>query len=264
MQDVDEKLMLQLCCDYLKSKDKKVAKYLTKKFNLEALKDNAPKLEQIITGHFKQMNSNKHQNGIKIQKTNSSIKKSSVNIVKRQGIGAFVRLPKKAEVPSGWRCFNCKELGHLAVDCKGLKCFNCNQDGHKINECKEKLSENRFSGFTCHVCKEKGHITRNCPKVDFKCHNCGESGHSFKECKKEIKCQLCQESGHTKRECLKNTACYKCNDKGHIARYCKNQNKNEDCFKCGQKDHQKKECPGMATSQNSEPEEASEISEQSD
>jgi len=55
MENVEQKRIIELCCNYLKDKDTKVVKYLQKKFKIAKLEENQPKLEQIVSKHFKKI-----------------------------------------------------------------------------------------------------------------------------------------------------------------------------------------------------------------
>ncbi|CAH1107116.1 unnamed protein product [Psylliodes chrysocephalus] len=64
-----------------------------------------------------------------------------------------IRLTKMGTVKIGWvqctvkervavaRCYNCPDIGHIAVDCKKPKakeetCINCGEQGHRTKDCK--------------------------------------------------------------------------------------------------------------------------------
>ena len=62
------------------------------------------------------------------------------------------------------RCFECKQVGHVARNCPFVQCYKCGGSGHRARDCQ--------SASECNQCGSRNHRTRDCP--DWQCHRCGK------------------------------------------------------------------------------------------
>jgi len=104
-------------------------------------------------------------------------------------------------------CFNCRKVGHAAVDCPNASekgnssriCFKCGSTEHRLANCpkmknKSSYMEESLPYATCFICKEKGHLAGQCEKNQNGlyvngggCKFCGRKDHFFYNCTKQKK-----------------------------------------------------------------------------
>ncbi|XP_065315528.1 DNA-binding protein HEXBP-like [Gordionus sp. m RMFG-2023] len=113
------------------------------------------------------------------------------------------------------RCYKCGEMGHIAVNCRGVKCFACGEMGHISTYCPGRAERIRCTG-----CGRFGHVLKDCRvgKVETRAGfpQRGESsgvvnmrsmteivGKEGKDIGEEMTCFKCRERGHWARDCNK-------------------------------------------------------------
>ena len=104
---------------------------------------------------------------------------------------ALVSLRVKLEGKKEQECWNCKEFGHLAQNCRNKK----------EKEERGTALQNKFEVLTSRVmqCDVKERIIRKQEVVEVKCFKCGEKGHKYRECplwKEKKKLQVAEEAVH--------------------------------------------------------------------
>ncbi|CAN6869577.1 unnamed protein product, partial [Brassica oleracea] len=135
----------------------------------------------------------------------------------------------------GVECYNCREVGHMAKDCRGGSggnryggrgyggegCYTCGDVGHFARDCRANgggyVGGGGGGGNTCYTCGGVGHMARVCKSKRQSggggggaCYECGGIGHLARDCDRRGrggggggggKCFTCGEEGHFARNC---------------------------------------------------------------
>jgi len=107
-------------------------------------------------------------------------------------------------------CFNCRQSGHLLIDCPqqkkensggdaskvqaGNHCFKCGSKDHTSKDCVSKRKgKDAYAFATCFICKETGHLAKSCPDnprglypKGGGCRFCGSVEHLKADCSRKI------------------------------------------------------------------------------
>ncbi|KAF2587325.1 hypothetical protein F2Q70_00035234 [Brassica cretica] len=135
----------------------------------------------------------------------------------------------------GVECYNCREVGHMAKDCRGGSggnryggrgyggegCYTCGDVGHFARDCRANgggyVGGGGGGGNTCYTCGGVGHMARVCTSKRQSggggggaCYECGGIGHLARDCDRRGrggggggggKCFTCGEEVHFARNC---------------------------------------------------------------
>ena len=139
----------------------------------------------------------------------------------------------------GVECYNCREVGHMAKDCRGGSGGN-------------RYGGRGYGGEGCYTCGDVGHFARDCRANGGgyvgggggggnTCYTCGGVGHMARVCKSK------RQSGGGG-----GGACYECGGIGHLARDCDRRGRGGGgagggkCFTCGEEGHFARNCSSLA------------------
>lgn len=165
-------------------------------------------------------------------------------------------------------CFQCKEEGHMARDCKkkpdikkkNVECYNCRKPGHLARDCRSKKQDRpREKGWEVKTIYERDIVVQR-ERCGY-CHKLGHLGIDCRVLKRDRQsrktCTVCDRTGHSRNECMfgnrRTAKCFACNKPGHIARNCNKGNRKSDgnkkhvgrhppCGWCNGTSHEASEC----------------------
>ena len=101
-------------------------------------------------------------------------------------------------------CFNCRQSGHLLVDCpletssaeksSETHCFKCGSKDHTSKNCASKSKgKDAYNFATCFICKQTGHLAKSCPDnprglypKGGGCRFCGSVEHLKADCPRKL------------------------------------------------------------------------------